>query len=147
MKTKLCKQCLELKPLGDFYAQLRGANGRMGKCKECHKAAVKLRAKTNPAVQDYDRQRAKLPHRAANNATNTKRWRQEHPGAYRAQNAVNNAIRDGKLIKGPCCICSTTKNIHGHHSDYSKPLAVRWICARCHLRLHASFPELGGHFG
>jgi hypothetical protein len=26
-----------------------------------------------------------------------------------------------------------------------KPLAVIWLCAKCHHRLHANFPETDGH--
>jgi ribosomal protein S27AE len=67
----------------------------------------------------------------------------KNPAAYRAQNAVNNAVRDGKLKKEPCAICAASK-VHAHHKDYSKPLEVVWLCARCHHRLHAIFPELEG---
>jgi hypothetical protein len=58
---------------------------------------------------------------------------------------VNNAIRDGKIIKGPCAICGATKNVHGHHKDYTQPLKVVWLCAKCHHRMHAVFPELGAN--
>lgn len=146
MKTKICNQCGDEKPLDDFYALPANKDGRAGHCKECHKARVKLRAQTNPAVQAYDRERAKRPERIAKSQANTKRWRQEHPVAYRAQNAVNNAIRDGKLMKGPCCICGTPENVHAHHTDYSRPLDVKWLCAGCHHRIHANFPQLGGHY-
>lgn len=108
----------------------------MSKCKECHKAAVRLRARTNPYVQEYDRARAKLPHRLANNSRISKRWRQENPDGYRAHTAVNNAVRDGRLLKEPCKICGTMKNLHAHHHDYKKPLEVEWLCALHHHRHH-----------
>lgn len=73
-------------------------------------------------------------------------WREKNPDAYRAQTAVNNAIRDGKLTRGLCSLCGASKNVHGHHKNYSRPLDVTWLCAKCHHRLHATFPELGGHF-
>ncbi|MEX0684029.1 MAG: hypothetical protein WD472_11335 [Dehalococcoidia bacterium] len=135
----ICKTCGEHLPLSDFYAGRRS-------CKGCVRIAVRHRALTNPAVQEYDRARAKRLDRVTRATEVTKAWRRAHPEAYRAQNAVNNAIRDGKLQKGPCSICGTTKHVHGHHKDYLRPLDVTWLCARCHRRLHATFPELGGHF-
>ena len=146
METKICKECSQRKPIDGFYAMPSNRDGLMGRCKKCWSAAVKLRRQTNPDVQAYDRMRAKRPERVAATAANTKRWRQEHPEAYRAQNTVNNALRDGKIKKEPCCVCSSTENLHAHHSDYSKPLEVKWLCAGCHHRIHANFPQLGGHY-
>lgn len=106
---------------------------------------MRARARTNPAVQEYDRARAKLPARKAQSRAVAKKWREDHPDAYRAQTMINNRIRDGKLIKGPCAICGTSNHVHAHHKNYDKPLAVTWLCAKCHHRIHAAFPELGGH--
>ena len=139
MTDRLCPGCNLIKDASEFYA-------RHTRCKACVIARVRRRRLTNPAVRAYDRDRAKTPARVAKATEITKKWRSEHPDAYRAQNAVNNAIRDGKIEKGPCEICGTTAHVHGHHKDYSRPLDVTWLCARCHHRLHAVFPELGGHF-
>lgn len=68
----------------------------------------------------------------------------ENPTAYRAHTAVGNALRDGKLERMPCEVCGTGDKVHAHHKDYAKPLEVVWLCARCHHRLHALFPELEG---
>lgn len=46
---------------------------------------------------------------------------------------VGNAIRDVRLIRQPCRVCGTTKQIEAHHPDYSKPLDVEWYC-RLHHR-------------
>lgn len=40
-----------------------------------------------------------------------------------------------KLLSDPCEICGTTRT-EAHHEDYAQPLAVRWLCKACHLRLH-----------
>ncbi len=45
------------------------------------------------------------------------------------------AIKTGKLVREPCEVCGAEKT-EGHHDDYSKPLAVRWLCKRCHGRVH-----------
>ena len=58
-----------------------------------------------------------------------------------AQRAVQAAVRAGRLHRGPCEVCGTTENIHGHHGDYSKPLEVRWLCGEHHADLHGWTPE------
>lgn len=132
----LCKQCHDDKSASDFYE-------RFTVCKECHKSNVRTRARTNPKVQEYDRTRAKLPHRIEQARSITKRWRAKNPVAYQAHTAVSNAVRDGRLTKLPCEFCGSEK-VHAHHKDYTKPLDVIWLCAKCHHRLHAMFPELEG---
>ncbi len=59
----------------------------------------------------------------------------EHRTEALANHAVQNAVRTGRLSKGPCEICGNPK-AHGHHDDYSKPLEVRWLCALHHKQLH-----------
>lgn len=131
---KDCSTCFERKPLDAFYKHSKGYDGRMSKCKECHKAAVKLRSRTNPAVQEYDRQRAKKPHRRKAARKNVVNWRNKFPDKYAALTAVGNAVRDGKLTRGRTCACGSTKNVFGIHPDPAKPLDVVWRCALCHHR-------------
>ncbi len=50
---------------------------------------------------------------------------------------VSNAIRSGRLIPQPCEVCGSTKNIHAHHDDYTKPLIVRWLCLHHHHDEHS----------
>lgn len=141
---KTCCDCLEPKPSSEFYKM---ANGNpAGVCIVCHKARMKRRRLSNPTVQAFDRARAKTPERRAMATRVTTQWRKNNPEAYKAQNAVNNAVRDGRLTKGPCSICGTGVHVHGHHKDYSKQLDVTWLCAKCHQRIHATFPELGGNY-
>jgi len=67
---------------------------------------------------------------------NKKRWINNNPEKRKAINAANNAVRDGILIRQPCEGCGATERIHKHHDDYSKPLEVRWLCAKCHHAEH-----------
>ena len=86
------------------------------------------------------RQRAADPEKF--NAT-SKRWSERNPEKRRAYSAVGNAIRDGKLKKGPCegCGRQPSNAVHAHHDDYAKPLEVRWLCTRCHGREHRAKNE------
>lgn len=64
-----------------------------------------------------------------------KRYRERNPKKYRATNAVNNALRLGKMIKMPCQICGNI-NSFAHHDNYNYPLAVRWLCDFHHKDWH-----------
>jgi transposase-like protein len=55
----------------------------------------------------------------------------------RIHSMVSQAIKSGKLHRGPCETCGATEHIDAHHDDYSKPYDVRWLCHSCHMSLHA----------
>lgn len=93
---------------------------------------VIVEARDPEKVRASDRARSKKPERIAHNGRNSARWRAENPEKYAANTAVNNAVRDGKLVKQPCEKCGATGRIHAHHDDYSKPLEVRWLCPLHH---------------
>lgn len=61
--------------------------------------------------------------------------RRRNPQKRSARVAVNNAIRDGRLTRLPCEHCGNPKS-QAHHSDYSRPLDVTWLCFRCHKNQH-----------
>ena len=46
------------------------------------------------------------------------------------------AIKRGDIIRCPCEVCGETRS-QAHHHDYSKPLEVKWLCAKHHRQLHA----------
>ena len=56
--------------------------------------------------------------------------------------AVCRALKDGRLKREPCA-CGNTRDM-AHHDDYSKPLEVRWLCARCHAKEHPHRPGARG---
>lgn len=138
--ARACKSCGSEKSPSEFYASSPRT------CKECVKSRVRARARTSSAVQEYDRARAKRPERRQKAREVTLKWRAENPQGYKAQTAVGNAVRDGKLKKLPCLFCGAAE-VHAHHRDYTKPLDVVWLCPRCHHRLHAAFPETEGSRG
>lgn len=45
-------------------------------------------------------------------------------------------VKRGSLIKLSCQICGYDK-VEAHHSDYSKPLDIIWLCRGCHLKCHS----------
>ena len=149
---KNCKDCHKIKPLSEFYIHPGMKDGHLNKCKECTKSHVKKNREDNiDYYREFDRNRGNLPHRveARRNYGKTEAGKaalnrgksayiKRNPIKTAARYAVNNAIRDGKMKKGPCEVCGTTEGIHGHHDDYSKPLSVRWLCHRHHRAEHKS---------
>jgi hypothetical protein len=146
---KHCKKCGAQKADTDFYAS-------RSDCKDCAKAAVRANyARNREAYREYERRRANQPHRVearrSYQQTDNGRARikaaqqaytQRNPGKRAAAWTVDNAVRDKRLWKSPCCMapgCFSTDRLHGHHVDYDKPLSVVWLCVSCHSKLHRDF--------
>lgn len=52
----------------------------------------------------------------------------------RARKLLSRAVAAGKIVQQPCK-CGSTKT-QAHHPDYTKPLEVEWMCAKCHSQHH-----------
>lgn len=128
--SKHCIKCRKEKSLTDFYKHACMTDGRLNKCIECCKNYAALRRIRSDELRIYERARYREGKKKANSAE----WRKRNPEKYRAQNAVNNAIRDGKLVRQPCRVCGS--KAHAHHPDYDKPLEVDWLCPLHHAREH-----------
>jgi hypothetical protein len=140
--SKRCFKCGQVKPLDDFYRHSQMADGYFGKCRECCKAAERANYVLNKdAHKKYEREREARPERRAAKARYQATRRETHPDRYKANTAVGNALRDGKLVKGPCGVCGTTDKVQAHHADYSRPLEVTWLCFRCHRAQHGQQVE------
>ncbi|WP_201595398.1 hypothetical protein [Psychrobacter vallis] len=146
-----CQYCKNSKPTDDFYQSSIRKDGKNGSCKECVRAKVRAnRAKNIDHYLEFDRKRANNPDRvqARKDYQLTERGQQKASAAKRAyaernplirqaHNAVNNALRDGKLARASCCeTCQSEAELHGHHCDYNKPLDVMWLCDPCHKAWH-----------
>lgn len=68
-------------------------------------------------------------------------WRKENPLTGEARQKANARSyarvyqRRGKLLPQPCEDCGS-EDVEKHHDDYSKPLAVFFLCRACHLKRH-----------
>lgn len=133
MIRKMCKGCGSKD--NSFYRHPGMTDGYLNYCKVCVRERVtRHRHKNIESAREYDRKRAKEPHRITLNASVTKKWRKDNPEKYRAQNILNNAIRDGKIERQPC---HCGEKAHAHHHDYSRPLDVTWLCAIHHKGHHS----------
>lgn len=67
---------------------------------------------------------------------------------FEAHGKVARAIRSGLLIRPEyCSVCyfiNEDIRIEAHHSDYSKPLDVIWMCTSCHRIWHQNNKAVGG---
>lgn len=135
---KTCFKCGEIKELDQFYTHKRMADGHLNKCKECTKADTKQDYRTNPeAHRAYEKVRGQTEERKAKQLEYQRRTRERKKLEYIARTMVNNAIRDGRLMKEEACSeCGSTEKVEGHHDDYYKPLELIWLCFKCHRIRH-----------
>lgn len=136
--SKKCIRCDQVLPLGRFYKHPRMGDGHLNKCIECTKMDMKAHRIMNPGqYRQYEAVRSIRPERIKANMKHIQEWRSKNPERYKAQNAVNNALRDGRLKRASACqVCGAIFELHAHHADYSKPLDVLWVCPKCHRDLH-----------
>lgn len=148
MKKK-CFKCGEILDLSEFYKHKQMADGHLNKCKKCsRKDSSEHREANIDYYLEYDRMRSSYHERKAQRekykATEkgkerqregAKIWVERNREKREAHIAVGNALRDGKLSREKCMECGE-ENAQAHHSDYSKPLNVDWLCIQCHCDLH-----------
>ena len=151
--TRTCGRCGETLPASPefFHKHPAAPDGCASKCKACTRAYGKQRYDANPdPAKEYSR--AWLAANPERKAENQRKWRErnpersaeinreyaaENPEKVRAQHAVNDAIRRNRLAKPTHCEdCNKEARLHGHHSDYTRPLEVNWLCPLCHSARH-----------
>lgn len=154
---KKCFKCFLTKTLDEFYKHSQMHDGYLNKCKPCTKKdTAENRNKHIEYYLEYDRNRPNKNARAKKSlaynalaASKERRkesyqaWRKQNAWKVKANNAVNNSIRDGKITQKPCVVCGN-KDTQGHHIKYDKInwLNVRWLCVKHHAELHSGAREL-----
>lgn len=149
---KRCSACRREKSLDQFWVCRGNADGFQYACKTCiRKKTSRYRAAHAEETRAYNlkwnREHPKSLSAAA------RRYRKRHrlrlnekkraanaiaPEKERARQAVKRAIKEGRMTRWRYCeMCEAHGTLHAHHSDYSKPLAVIWLCPKCHRAAHA----------
>jgi hypothetical protein len=150
---KTCIKCLAEKPEHEFYRQ-SGKQKLTNRCKTCTLAAHKANREANiDEIRSKDRERSKLPHRVAlrdeylkteERKESVKKYAKKYVVSYpkrrKAQQAVNNAILRGEMVRQPCLMCGEAAQ--AHHPDYDAPLDVVWLCYEHHKQTHALAREI-----
>ncbi len=141
-----CRRCGATKPLSEYYANRLCSSGYdLAKCKTCAKEGVRRRrfGPDREKVLAYDRERG-----GRQGAVYLSEYRARNKMKQRAQSAVGRAVMDGRLVKPDrCSHCHAVAPVHGHHQDYSLPLAVTWLCIPCHRQLHAFIDTIARESG
>lgn len=133
---KICRRCHAVLPLNEFYRHSQMADGHLNHCKNCVRSRVAHHRSANlDRVRAYDRTRGTRPERRADNTARTMAARRANKARQAAHNAVARAVTSGRLTPQPCCVCGSLPT-EAHHHDYSKKLAVTWLCPAHHRQLH-----------
>ena len=66
------------------------------------------------------------------------RYCANNPEKEKARDATKSALRHGLLVKQPCEVCGSPRS-EAHHTDYSNPLAIRWLCKTHHWEIHRKY--------
>jgi len=147
---KKCSNCLEIKSLQSYYNKKNGLHGKHAECKNCLCMKNKIWKEKNPEKVKinnenyYEKLNSQYKTSAfrghakqiGNTLEGFNRYAQRKMKNL-AASLINYGLRCGYIIrKTECEKCGEKGIIEGHHSDYSKPLEVVWVCIECHAKLH-----------
>ena len=134
MTLKHCTVCKLEKPLKEFYKSSRAKDSRQSQCKRC----------TNTYAQTPESKKYRKEYnRSAEFKEASDKYCKNNPEKVDARKTMHKALCSGKLTKPEnCTACGQTCTPDGHHSDYSKPLEVVWLCRPCHSKEHVHLKEI-----
>lgn len=151
VRIRTCRKCDFVGPETLFSYPRR----RQNICSKCEAARDRERYRKDVEKQ---RERARTYYRAhleerraccrtyaksergrASNRAAVARYTDSHPARAAARHLVKLALQRGDIARSDVCEargCSRSSNLHAHHHDYSKPLAVTWLCRAHHEQVH-----------
>ena len=132
---RICTICLIEKDFSDFYWDKR-FNIPFSRCKICYKKKCEKYRKSKHGKLVFNRWKNSERGKKVVLAK-YKRWLIKHEIQRKAVYTVNNAIRDGRLIRQPCEVCGNLKS-EAHHVSYEEKdwLGVIWLCRLHHYEIH-----------
>lgn len=126
---KTCPSCRQPKTLADFYRNKARYDGRDSTCHECERTRRRERIRLNPRLREHRRDVLRKYTRSRYDAG-------LGIGPKPANRAVYRAVSSGKVVPPEKCErCGHDFSVfrrEAHHPDYSRPLAVEWLCSACH---------------
>ena len=149
--NKKCKKCELEKDVSEFYSHFGMKDERLSFCKDCVKNRIRnyrlehleeyikrerLKSRNQslkPAYQNQKKEWAKKNRDKIR--VSSRKWCLKNKEKRRAHSALWRGILKGLIKRSPCEICGELK-VCAHHTDYSKPLEVSWLCQRHHRNSH-----------
>jgi hypothetical protein len=133
-----CTVCGKPKDESEFYSGFV-------RCKQCVSAYQKAYREKQNANKPADwkqktkdkkaYQREWLAKRPGYGTELKRKWYNANRDRLRVKWAVKDALKAGKIQKLPCLVCGEIK-VEAHHTDYSRPIDIVWLCKPHHIELH-----------
>ena len=129
MNKKICSNCKQELPLTEFH--ISKAYGHQSWCKRCKAEHKRAYGKTPEGKRSQRKTYEKLRDSGYFQKYNSRQDKTKKV----AQNLVTRLQQIGTIEKQPCIICGKEYG-EAHHSDYTQPLLIVWLCHNCHMGLH-----------
>ena len=144
IKMKTCLSCPQIKPLSEFYKNRNTKDGLRYWCKTCEKAHQKAYQQTKRGKAVHRKRVAKYqktPNGKAFRRKANAKYNALHPNNIKAINAVNHAIRAGRLPQPNtrfCHYCGAKAEQYHHYLGYELEhwFDVLPVCVECHRKEH-----------
>lgn len=137
--TKLwqCNGCKQWLPTDMFYKNKGNIISNItSRCKSCHiEQSMRTRDPDNTRRLRRESMRRMRKSNPDKFRIREREYQAKRPRDLKTKARVilNNAVRDGRIIKPTnCSQCGKIRKLTAHHKDYSKPFQVRWLCYECH---------------
>ena len=157
-KYKTCRGCGKNLPLLSYHKCSAVKDGRKANCKRCMSARQKLRllnskirSLRNSYARKWNNSAAGMEYHRKYKSTDKykaqERIRMSYPKnklKTRARDAVNGAIRYGRLSRSPCMICGIFPAQAHHYKGYQKKnwMNVAWLCRPHHDKVEKGLMTL-----
>lgn len=92
-------------------------------------------SKNRNKVKKYQKIYRNRPYAKINQLERQKQQRIKHKLKFKARELVHTALRNCSILKLPCEICGIKKS-EAHHSNYNRPLQIKWLCRLHHEQEH-----------
>ena len=60
------------------------------------------------------------------------RTREKNKKHIFARNKIDYLVNCGKVERGTCALCGSSKNVEAHHENYDEPYVIIWLCKKHH---------------